>query len=1076
MAKHRWGFWIVFALVIPFGLSCPSAAQTTAIRKALFYYDADSGLLTREVVEPDQTSLRQQTDYVYDAFGNRVVTTISGAGITPRSSTTSYDTRGQFATGAANALGHSESWQYDARTGLPLSHTGPNGLTTTWSYDGFGRKVLEVRFDGTRTTWIYQYCNGTGDGTASCPTGAAYLVRTTLLAANGSTQIGPVATTYFDQLERVIASDTQGFDGSLTRQATQYDALGRVAKVSQPYFVSGGTPRWTTSTYDVLDRPLVQTAPDSGTTTRVYQGLTSSVTNALGQTQTLVRNSLGQSVSVKDAGNQTTTYAYDPFGNVTQVRDQAGNSSRFSYDQRGRKIADTDPDMGLWTFTYDALGQLKTQTDAKGQVTSYTFDLLGRLTQHVSPDLVSTWTYDTASKGVGKLATASTNSGYQRAHSYDALGRPSQALVTIDGVAHTFTTGYDGASRVNAVGYPSGLAIAYAYNIYGYQTQLSNSASGQVYWTANAWDASGQLKEQTAGNGIATWRSFDPYTERLTKIETGTSGSVQNFNYSYDMLGQLLTRSDANSAMAESFTYDALNRLVQSTVNLSPSPLVKTFLYSVTGNLLSKSDVGTYYYPTPGSPRSHAVTSISGSNLNTTFTYDANGNQTSGAGRTISFTSYNAAESITRGTTTLNFKHDPDYQRYEQTGPGGTTLYLSDMGGSGVRAERFLGTGGTVQWSNYLRAGGELIGVVIERTDEPTLTRYFHADHLGSITAITDENGAVAERIAYDSWGKRRLIDGSDDPAGSLTSQVTRGYTGHEMLADVALVHMNGRIYDPYVGRFTSADIFVANSTDSQSWNRYSYVRNTPLNGIDPTGWFNNCLPNQNCTIELPALEVTASAAPNATSNPRRGRNNGSVGFYGVPGAGGPGAGNVLGSPGSSWSAPFAYSGASFAGSTPGSLAGGANLSNRLAYCIPCAPPLGQLAVDAFAVALGLGLFGSPDDELQKPLTLFHYTTERSMRLIVETGYLNPSLKANNPNDVRYGDGQYLTDIPPGTKTPAQLSRLFIDNPFQGRRFTHYVAINVDGLPVVLGRPHVYVLPNVMPLFVGDRLVGYGAN
>jgi hypothetical protein len=86
------------------------------------------------------------------------------------------------------------------------------------------------------------------------------------------------------------------------------------------------------------------------------------------------------------------------------------------------------------------------------------------------------------------------------------------------------------------------------------------------------------------------------------------------------------------------------------------------------------------------------------------------------------------------------------------------------------------------------------------------------------------------------------------------------------------------------------------------------------------------------------------------------------------------------------------------------------------------------------------------------------------------------SLKSLNPNDARYGNGQYLSDITPGSKTPAQLSRLFINNPFQGARFTHYVEIDVSGLNVVQGRPGVFVIPNEDPLNLAGRLIGWGPN
>jgi RHS repeat-associated protein len=90
-------------------------------------------------------------------------------------------------------------------------------------------------------------------------------------------------------------------------------------------------------------------------------------------------------------------------------------------------------------------------------------------------------------------------------------------------------------------------------------------------------------------------------------------------------------------------------------------------------------------------------------------------------------------------------------------------------------------------------------------------TRYFHRGYLGSVAILTDEAGNVAERLSFDAWGKRRFPNGQDDPAGSLTSQTTRGFTGHEQLDDVGLVHMNGRVYDPLLGRFGTPDPMTEN-------------------------------------------------------------------------------------------------------------------------------------------------------------------------------------------------------------------------------------------------------------------------
>ncbi|MGO9593518.1 MAG: RHS repeat domain-containing protein, partial [Steroidobacteraceae bacterium] len=139
-------------------------------------------------------------------------------------------------------------WAYDARFGSPTSHTGPNGLTTTWSYDTFGRMTSEVRPDSTKTTQSYSYCSG------SCPTNGQFYAQSEIVNSGSGSQIGPISTVYYDMLSRSIAADTQGFDGSHIRVATIYDANGRVYQTSRPYFTVGGTAKYTTFAYDALGR------------------------------------------------------------------------------------------------------------------------------------------------------------------------------------------------------------------------------------------------------------------------------------------------------------------------------------------------------------------------------------------------------------------------------------------------------------------------------------------------------------------------------------------------------------------------------------------------------------------------------------------------------------------------------------------------------------------------------------------------------------------------------------------------------------------------------------------------------
>jgi RHS repeat-associated protein len=127
---------------------------------------------------------------------------------------------------------------------------------------------------------------------------------------------------------------------------------------------------------------------------------------------------------------------------------------------------------------------------------------------------------------------------------------------------------------------------------------------------------------------------------------------------------------------------------------------------------------------------------------------------------------------------------------------------------------------------------------------------YVYNDHLGSVDVITNAVGTIRSNhsMSFDAWGSRR--DGEDWSAKTAASIVsalvpsgfsrpiaTRGYTGHEMVDDMGIIHMNGRIYDAKLGRFLQADPFIQAATDTQSYNRYSYVRNNPLNATDPSGF-----------------------------------------------------------------------------------------------------------------------------------------------------------------------------------------------------------------------------------------------
>jgi len=113
---------------------------------------------------------------------------------------------------------------------------------------------------------------------------------------------------------------------------------------------------------------------------------------------------------------------------------------------------------------------------------------------------------------------------------------------------------------------------------------------------------------------------------------------------------------------------------------------------------------------------------------------------------------------------------------------------------------------------------------------------YVCTDHLGSITALVNEQGTVVERHSYDAWGRER--NPNDWSSYTVAAgRLDRGYTTHEHLREFGLINMNGRVYDPILGRMLSPDNDVQNPFDSQNYNRYTYCLNNPLILIDPTGY-----------------------------------------------------------------------------------------------------------------------------------------------------------------------------------------------------------------------------------------------
>jgi RHS repeat-associated protein len=237
-----------------------------------------------------------------------------------------------------------------------------------------------------------------------------------------------------------------------------------------------------------------------------------------------------------------------------------------------------------------------------------------------------------------------------------------------------------------------------------------------------------------------------------------------------------------------------------------------------------------------GGTRPHALTgrdATTGGGPLETYSYDARGRLTESRAeddpliRSTTYTSFDLPRTMTNNGQTWTFAYDAFGNRVKKSGPDGVTFtlpgaYERHASGSGM-SYTFDVTGPDGRIAQARSSGGTVS------------VDYQLADQLGSVAAIVSESGEIRRSFFYDPFGARIDSDGSpfSDDAGSTT----RGFTGHEHDDSLGLINMKGRMYDPQLQRFLTPDPVVGDPMDSQSWNPYSYVLNSPLNYLDPSGY-----------------------------------------------------------------------------------------------------------------------------------------------------------------------------------------------------------------------------------------------
>ncbi len=549
-----------------------------------------------------------------------------------------------------------------------------------------------------------------------------------------------------------------------------------------------------------------------------------------------------------------TLYTYDALANLLTVTQKGGTTDStkwrvrsFTYDSLSNLLTATNPESGLITYTYDDNGNLHTKKDARAITTTYAYDPLNRLTgkTYSNGDPAVTYFYDqTACLGapscfnIGRR-TSMTDAAGSEAWAYDPMGRTVADQRTISGVTKTTSYTYNLAGAISSLTYPSSRIVKYAYSSAGRSLSAIDSANSINFATAALYSPAGALSSLQNGSSLISTLYQDKRLQscRISVKNTGGAptscadasnvGNVLDYTFnlslgSNDNGNVLGIANNRDTTRSQSFAYDAINRIAsaqtQSTTGNNCWGL--TFGYDAWGNLLSSSSSAPgCSQPLPLNVSATVANQISG------FCYDAAGNLLDQGACPSSGShayAFNAENQLTAAAGT-SYLYDGDGNRVSKSFG---KLYWYGMGGDPLDETDASGSTTNSAFHEYIFFNGSRIA----SRDSSNNVNYYFSDHLGTARIITNSTGSILDDSDFYPFGGERPI--------SSSSGNTYKFTGKERDSESGLDNFAARFNSSTLGRFLSPDPDNAGALlgSPQSWNAYSYVLNSPLNYVDPTG------------------------------------------------------------------------------------------------------------------------------------------------------------------------------------------------------------------------------------------------